>query len=47
MEEGGLMVKDIRKFNGALLDKWKWHLLRKEQGKWKDIIISKYGSESN
>jgi len=46
MEEGGLEVKDIRKFNGALLAKWKWRLVSEERGKWKDILISKYGAES-
>jgi len=41
-EEGGLGVKDIRKFNCALLAKWKWRLLSEEKGKWKDILVSKY-----
>jgi len=44
MEEGGLRIKDIRKFNNALLEKWKWRLLSEEKGKWKDILESKYYS---
>ena len=43
-EEGGLGVKNIRKFNRALLAKWKWRLMSEENGKWKQILLSKYGS---
>ena len=45
LEEGGLGIKDIRKFNCALLEKWKWQLMSDEKGKWKDILIFKYGAE--
>jgi len=31
-------------FNKALLAKWKWRLGTKDQGLWKDILESKYGS---
>ena len=41
-EEGGLGIKDIRRFNCALLAKWKWRMLTEEKGKWKDILLSKY-----
>ncbi|XP_068471476.1 uncharacterized protein [Phaseolus vulgaris] len=41
-EEGGLGIKDIRKFNYALMAKWKWRLMSDEKGKWKDIMESKY-----
>jgi len=41
-EEGGLGIKDIRKFNYALMAKWKWRLMSDEKGKWKDILESKY-----
>ena len=40
LEEGGLGIKDVRNFNGALLAKWKWRLLSKEKGMWKDILVS-------
>jgi len=43
MEEGGLSIKDIRKLNVALLTKLKWMLLSEGKGKWKYILLSKYG----
>ena len=43
-EEGGLGVKDVRKFNRALLAKWKWRFMSEEKGKWKEILVSKYYS---
>ena len=46
MEEDGLGIKDAKRFNNALLAKWKWRLVCNEQGKWKDILVSKYGLES-
>jgi len=45
-EEGGLGVKETRNFNSALLAKWKWRLLSEAGGKWKEILISIYGSET-
>jgi len=44
-EEGGLGIRDIRKFNYALLAKWRWRLVSDEKGKWKDLMISKYGMD--
>jgi len=32
LEEGGLGIKDVRKFNGALLAKWNWRLMSEEKG---------------
>jgi len=43
-EDGGLGVKDLDKFNIALLGKWKWRLGKEEPGLWKDIVLSKYES---
>ena len=45
LEEGGLGIKDVRNINNALLTKWKWRLMNDEKGKWKDILVSRYGSE--
>jgi len=47
LEEGGLGVKEIRNFNSTLLAKWKWRLMSGEGGKWKEILNSKYNSESD
>jgi len=42
-EEGGLGIKDIRKFNYALMAKWMWRYSFDEKGRWKEVIESKYG----
>jgi len=42
-EDGGLGIRDIRKFNLALLAKWRWRLVSNEEGRWKDLLASKYG----
>ncbi|GKV44307.1 hypothetical protein SLEP1_g51499 [Rubroshorea leprosula] len=40
---GGLGVREMRKFNLALMGKWWGRLARNEQGLWDKIIASKYG----
>ncbi|GKV48453.1 hypothetical protein SLEP1_g55266 [Rubroshorea leprosula] len=42
-ENGGLGVKDLRKFNIALLGKWWGRLAKGEDGLWSKVISSKYG----
>jgi len=42
-EEGGLGLKDIKKFNFSLLAKWRWRSIAKDKGKWKEVLQSKYG----
>ncbi|KAL5154112.1 putative ribonuclease H protein [Glycine soja] len=42
-EEGGLGIKEISKFNEALLGKWIWDLASDQQQLWARIIKSKYG----
>ena len=41
--EGGLGIRDIRKFNLAIMAKWRWRLVLEEEGRWKDLLVSKYG----
>ncbi|GLU01659.1 hypothetical protein SLE2022_189580 [Rubroshorea leprosula] len=42
-KQGGLGVKDLRKFNIALLGKWWGRLVMAEKGLWKKVIEEKYG----
>ncbi|GKV11786.1 hypothetical protein SLEP1_g23006 [Rubroshorea leprosula] len=42
-ECGGLGVKDLRKFNMALLGKWWGRLAKGEDGLWSKVMSSKYG----
>ena len=44
VEESGLGIKDVGRFNAALLAKWKWRLGKEEGGVWKDIIESRHSS---
>ncbi|CAL0323583.1 unnamed protein product [Lupinus luteus] len=44
--QGGLGVKDLSRFNAALLGKWRWHRLTEKDALWVKIIDSKYGSVS-
>ncbi|GAU10371.1 hypothetical protein TSUD_422770 [Trifolium subterraneum] len=41
---GGLEIRDLRAVNFALLGKWRWGLLSRGQGIWRDILMSRYGS---
>ena len=40
---GGLGVKDILKFNRALLGKWRWRVLSQDRGLWWRVLNDKYG----
>ncbi|GKV44012.1 hypothetical protein SLEP1_g51241 [Rubroshorea leprosula] len=42
---GGLGVKDLKKFNMALLGKWWERLMFEDRGLWKKVIYEKYGNE--
>ena len=44
--DGGLGIKDISKFNVALLGRWIWALVSDQQQLWARIITSKYGGWS-
>jgi len=41
--DGGLGIRDIQKFNLGVLAKWRWRLVSDEEGRWKDLLVSKYG----
>ncbi|RZC29900.1 Exocyst complex component SEC6 isoform B [Glycine soja] len=40
---GGLGIKDLSKFNVALLGKWGWNLANNQHQLWARILLSKYG----
>jgi len=42
-DKGGLGIKDLKTFNSALLGKWCWDLLHKQEELWAKILLSKYG----
>jgi len=44
VEEGGLGVKDIDKFNATLLAKGKWRFGVEKASVWRDILESRYDS---
>jgi len=44
-EEGGLSLREIRKLNHALLAKWRWRCISQEEGRWKELLDSKYELE--
>ncbi|GKU91817.1 hypothetical protein SLEP1_g5632 [Rubroshorea leprosula] len=44
-EYGGLGVKDLKKFNLALMGKWWGRLAIEQEGLWKRVIRGKYGVE--
>ena len=37
-EHGGLEIKDIKKFNKALIGKGKWRVMKEKNRLWKKII---------
>jgi len=42
-EKGGLGIRDLTKFNQALLGKWKWDLFHHQGELWARVLDSKYG----
>ncbi|KAH1119081.1 hypothetical protein GYH30_047754 [Glycine max] len=41
--KGGLGIKDLSKFNEALLGKWGWELANNQNQLWARVLLSKYG----
>ena len=46
-EKGGLGIKDLVKFNYALLGKWCWNLFQHQGELWPQVLESKYGGKRN
>ena len=44
ISEGGLGIRNVRKFNQALLGKWLWRYAHEEEAWWKSVLVAKYGS---
>ena len=42
---GGLGIRNLSKFNKALLGKWNWRFSMEENSVWRNIISLKYGME--
>lgn len=42
-KEGRLGIKNIERFNKALLVKWQWRLLNGEKGLWVKVLKARYG----
>ncbi|GKV02024.1 hypothetical protein SLEP1_g14511 [Rubroshorea leprosula] len=42
-KEGGLGVKDLDRFNMALLGKWRWRLVVEKEALWNRVVEAKYG----
>ena len=42
-EKRGFRIKDLRKFNCALLEKWRWNLFQHKRELWARVLDSKYG----
>ena len=38
-----MRIRDLRKFNYALLRKWRWNLFHNQGDLWARVLISKYG----
>ena len=43
MDKGGLGIRNIRRFNQALLGKWLWHFAHEEGAWWRSVLVAKYG----
>jgi hypothetical protein len=44
ISEGGLGIRNVRKFNQALLGKWLWQYAYEEEAWWRLVLVAKYGS---
>jgi hypothetical protein len=42
IDEGGLGIRNMRRFNQALLGKWLWRLAHEEGAWWRSVLVAKY-----
>jgi hypothetical protein len=45
LAEGGLGIRNIRRFNQALLGKWHWRFAHEVGAWWRSVLVAKYGVE--
>jgi hypothetical protein len=43
IDEGGLGIRNMRRFNQALLGKWLWRFAHEEGAWWRSVLVAKYG----
>jgi hypothetical protein len=43
LDEGGLGIRNIRRFNQALLGKWLWRFAHEVGAWWRSVLVAKYG----
>jgi hypothetical protein len=43
IDEGGLGIRNVRRFNQALLGKWLWRFAQEEGAWWRLVLVVKYG----
>lgn len=46
-EKGGLRIKNLEKFNMALLGKWMWRAMNDHNGLWTRLLDAKYGRKED
>jgi hypothetical protein len=44
IDEGGLGIRNVRRFNQALLVKWLWRFAHEEGSWWRSVLLAKYRS---
>jgi hypothetical protein len=44
IDEGGLGIRNMRRFNQALLGKWLWRFAHEEGAWWRSVLVAKYGA---
>jgi hypothetical protein len=44
IDEGGLGIRNVMRFNQALLGKWLWRFAHEEGTWWRSVLVAKYGS---